>query len=166
MIMAYKYKKKAQAWSTDLMLAMVAFGIIVVIFYSVIASNDNKEIDTLQNDAKHLSNMIKNSGDSTLNNLIQNNELQDERILYIINDMCENIDNKDDEQGAIDYYNELKSRMNLNSDFCIYFGDRNKKAVLIKATKGDCSQKCFAGIGNPNFNITNGIRCGLPTPCN
>jgi len=156
---------KAQAWSTDLMLAMVAFGIIAVIFYAVVSTNDANDITTLQDDAEYISTIIKAPGDTMINNIIRNNNIDPERLQGIINEMASNINDFESLDEGEKYYKHLKAKLNIDSDFCIYMEDKNDRLVIHRSTN-TIPPKCFGGIGSPEYFVLKSpvreIRCGMP----
>ena len=55
-------------------------------------------------------------------------------------------------------YQELKARMGISSDFCIYLVDENGNLEYINGSNID-SDGTIVGLGSPKVTI-NGVRCG------
>ena len=105
--------KKSQAWSMDIMLAIVIFIGTILIFYSVLTRNTGSSEDELKEDAIRL--------EETLNitqNISQIEELLNEK------------------------YPELKKELRIDSDFCIFLEDEEGNIIYLRqGTAGVGSDK-------------------------
>ena len=123
---------KAQAWSVDIILAVIIFMGVFFIFYTIFSNDSTEKARNLQQEA---STAIKqfSSGENALR-IINNNEVNLTKIGELKNLS----------------YHELKSRLRMEGDFCIYFEDEKGNIVLINNS--------YKGIGASNINISG-------TPC-
>lgn len=123
---------KSQVWSVDIILAVVVFMGIFFTFYAIINSDSSENARNLQQDAATIIKQVS-SGQGSLK-IISNNEVNVSKISELKNLS----------------YSELKSRLRVEGDFCIYFEDENGNIVLINNS--------YRGVGSSNINISG-------TPC-
>ncbi len=125
-------KSKAQTWSVDVILAVIIFMGAFFIFYALLYGNSNTEAGSLKEDASIVIKQVS-SGDSSLK-ILNKNEL--------------NISKANELKNLS--YEELKQRLRVEGDFCIYIEDENGNLVLINNS--------YKGIGSSSINISG-------TPC-
>lgn len=116
----------------DIALAVIVFMAAFFIVYSLLNANPNAKVSSLKQEA---SNIIKQigSGDALIR-IIDNNEINISRANELKNLS----------------YDELKRRLGIESDFCIYFEDDRGYIVIINNS--------YKGIGAPSINLSG-------TPC-
>lgn len=124
--------QKAQSWSIDIALGVIVFMAAFFIVYSLLNANPNTKASNLNKEASIIMKQIA-SGEALIR-LIDNNEV--------------NISKANEMKNLS--YNELKRRLRIESDFCIYFEDDNGYIIIINNS--------YKGIGAPNINLSG-------TPC-
>ncbi|MBI2659226.1 hypothetical protein HYX05_03975 [Candidatus Woesearchaeota archaeon] len=124
--------KKSQSWSIDIALGVIVFMAAFFVVYSLLNTNPNAKASRLNEEASII---IKQVGsENALIRIIDNNEVN----ISKVNEL-KNIS-----------YNELKRRLRIESDFCIYFEDDKGYIVIINNS--------YKGIGSPSINLSG-------TPC-
>ena len=120
--------KKAQSWSVDIALGVIVFMAAFFIFYSLLNANPNAKASNLKEEASIITKQF-DSGDASIR-IIDNNEVNTSKVNEL-----KNIS-----------YNELKRRLRIESDFCIYFEDDKGYIAIINNS--------YRGIGAPNINLS------------
>ena len=123
---------KAQSWSVDIMLAAVIFMSSFFIFYALFSENSNTKVSNLRDDASTVIKQVSTADNSL--RIINSNEVNVSKIQELKNLS----------------YDELKRRLRIEGDFCIYFEDEKGNIVLINNS--------YKGVGTQNINISG-------TPC-
>ena len=124
--------KKSQSLSIDIALGVIIFMAAFFIFYTLLNANPNTKTSNLKEEASIIVKEIA-SGDSPLG-IVDGNEI--------------NISKLGDLKNLS--YDELKRRLRIEGDFCIYLEDEKGNLVLINNS--------YRGIGSPNINLSG-------TPC-
>ena len=125
-------KRKSQSWSLDVILGVVVFFVALFIFYGVINASAPSKKDRLREDASLLSKLLTTDGSDV--GIIVKNELNESKFISLKNVS----------------YAELKSRVKIESDFCVYLEDDEGKVVPVNFT--------YRGLGSGTINVT-GIPC-------
>ena len=125
-------KPKAQSWSIDIALGVIVFMAALFIFYSLLNSNTGAKASNLKEQA---SLVIRQIG-------------SEESPLSIVEDKEINLSRLNELKNLS--YDELKRRLRIEGDFCIYIEDENGNIVLINNS--------YKGIGSPDINLSG-------TPC-
>ena len=125
-------KLKAQSWSIDITLGVVIFIAAFFVFYALLNANPDAKARNLQEEASLI---IKQVG-------------SEEAPLRIV-------DNKEINVSRINglksiSYEELKRKLRIEGDFCIYMEDEKGNLVLINNS--------YKGVGSPDINLSG-------TPC-
>ena len=102
------------------------------IFYGLLSANPNNIITNLREQASGVIKQV--ASDESIIRVVDNYEINESKLNELKNLS----------------YNELKSRLRVDGDFCIYFEDDRGYIVLINNT--------YRGIGAPSINISG-------TPC-
>ena len=123
---------KAQTWSADIVLAIVIFMGTFLIFYAIVYQNPNANIKNLKAEASTIIKQVS-AGDSELR-ILNKNDINISKINELKNLT----------------YDDLKQRLRVEGDFCIYIEDGTGNIVLINNS--------YKGIGSSNINIS-GIPC-------
>ena len=127
-----KINPKAQTWSVDIILAVIVFMGAFFIFYTLLYGNSSTKAGNLNEEASIVIKQVS-SGDSSLR-ILNKNEIN----ITKINEL-KNLS-----------YDELKQRLRVEGDFCIYVEDENGNIVLLNNS--------YKGIGSSSINISG-------TPC-
>ncbi|MBS3105037.1 hypothetical protein J4234_02160 [Candidatus Woesearchaeota archaeon] len=131
-ILPINANSKSQSWSIDIALGVVVFMAAFFIVYSLLNSNPNEKASNLEEEASIIIKQV-GSEDSQIR-IIDHNEV--------------NISKANELKNLS--YNELKRRLRIESDFCIYFEDDKGYLVIINNS--------YKGIGAPIINLSG-------TPC-
>ena len=125
-------KLKAQSWSIDIILAVIIFIGTFFVFYTLLNINPNVKASALKEEASIVIRQVA-SGDTSIR-IVDNNELN----ITKLNEL-KNLS-----------YDELKRRLRIEGDFCIYIEDEKGNLMLINNS--------YKGIGSPIINLSG-------TPC-
>ena len=120
--------KKSQSWSVDIALGVIVFMAAFFIFYSLLSTNPNTKASNLKEEASIIIKQF-GSGDASIR-IIDNNEVNTSKVNEL-----KNIS-----------YDELKRRLRIESDFCIYFEDDKGYIMIINNS--------YRGVGAPNINLS------------
>ncbi|MBI2140820.1 hypothetical protein HYU16_00185 [Candidatus Woesearchaeota archaeon] len=122
--------KKAQTWSTDAIVGVVLFFIAVVLLYYLTGPiSENRQTAKLQADADKLPSILGTSQNLT-GTFIDGAKVDVGKLATASNASYEN----------------LKSLLGIESEFCIYFEDEKGNIVPMQGDR--------AGIGSPLVNIS------------
>ena len=123
------YMKKGQTWSTDAVVAVVIFILAaMVMFYLIGPAAKDRSSDKLQADAKQLPGVLSANQNLTII-FVQGTKVDELKLAQIL---------------TLSYEN-LKSLLGIQSDFCIYFED-DKGNIVPAGNK--------MGIGSPLVNFS------------
>ena len=122
-------KSKAQSWAVDITIATVVFVGAFFLFYALLYTNTNTQAEDLQKDAALIIRQV-----ATSLKIIHNNEVNVSRLNEIKNLS----------------YDELKTVLRTEGDFCIYFEDEKGNIILINNS--------YRAVGAPIINLS-GIPC-------
>lgn len=125
-------KSKAQSWSIDVTLGVIIFIAAFFIFYSLLNANPNAKAGNLKEEASIIVKQV--TSEDSLVRVIDGNEIN----ITKLNEL-KNLS-----------YDELKRRLRVESDFCLYFEDEKGYIVLINNS--------YKGIGAQAINLSG-------TPC-
>lgn len=125
--------RKSQTWSADIILAIVVFLGAFFMFYYFVGSNPTAEANALKQEASVV--IIQATTKNGTINILDNNTVSV---------------NKFSDLKKIDY-DELKSRLRIDGDFCLYLEDEKGNLVLVGNT--------YKGLGSKGISIAG-------TPCN
>lgn len=123
---------KAQSWSIDITLGVIIFIAAFFVFYSLLNASPDAKAKNLQEEASSVIKQVA-SEEAPLR-IVDNKEINISRLNELKNLS----------------YEELKRRLRLEGDFCIYMEDEKGNLVLINNS--------YKGIGSPNINLSG-------TPC-
>ena len=124
--------RKSQAWSIDVILAVVIFISAFFVYYVLVSSNPAGKAAPLKDDAVSIIKQV--SSDSSGLRVVDNRELNESRLGGL-----KNLN-----------YDELKSMFRTEGDFCIYIEDGQGNIVLINNS--------YRAIGSSNINLS-GVPC-------
>ena len=125
-------KLKAQSWSIDITLGVIIFIAAFFVFYALLNANPDAKARNLQEEASLVIKQI-GSEEAPLR-IVDNKEINVSRINEL-----KNIS-----------YEELKRKLRVEGDFCIYMEDEKGNLVLINNS--------YKGVGSPDINLSG-------TPC-
>jgi len=123
---------KAQSWSVDITLGVIVFITAFFIFYSLLNANPSSKTSNLKEDASLVIKQI--ASDEAPLRIIDGNEINVSRLNELKNLS----------------YEELKRRLRIEGDFCIYLENDKGDLVLINSS--------YKGVGSPDINLSG-------TPC-
>lgn len=114
--------KKSQAWSMDIMMAFVIFVGTIFVFYSIINNRQTVTNDELKDDASRvLENLNITQDISQIDELLKEDYLELKRRLRIKNDFC--IYLEDEEGNIININPDDEDQLGIGSGK-IYIGDK------------------------------------------
>jgi len=125
-------KGKGQVWSTDVIIGIVIFISVIALFYSLLSDKGEDKEALLKANAERV--LLKLSTDPELKVIEEGNEIN----ITKLGDLT-NLD-----------YEELKKKLGVQGDVCLYLEDENGRVVPINGK---------TGIGSPKLNIS-GKPCG------
>lgn len=132
-------KIKAQAWSMDVTLAVIIFIAAFFVIYGIITSKAPGDISELQAEAEKISKEATSENSSL--SLMTNEVLNETKIQELLG--------KD--------YSEIKRKLRLERDFCIYFEDEEGNLIIIQNTEDP--DKFLVGVGSPDITVVQ-KKCG------
>lgn len=124
---------KAQSWSIDITLGVFVFIAAIFIFYALLNANQNTKANTLKEEASTVIKQVA-SEDAPVS-IVNNREVNAAKLKELKNLQTEN-------------YDELKRKLRIDGDFCIYMEDENGNIVLIQDESGG-----YKGIGSPGIDL-------------
>lgn len=125
-------KLKAQSWSIDIALGVVIFIGAFFIFYALLNENSSTKASKLKEEATFVIKQAIVEGGAVV--MVNNNEINVSKVNELKNLS----------------YDELKRRLRIESDFCIYFEDEKGYIILINNS--------YKGVGASSINLSG-------TPC-
>lgn len=121
-------QRKSQTWSVDIALAIVVFLGAFFIFYYFLGSNPSTQANILKQEAAVV--ITQATSENGAINILDNNSVSIAKV---------------SELKKVSY-DELKSRLRIDGDFCLYLEDEKGNIVLIGNTyKGLGSEKIMLG---------------------
>ena len=124
--------RKSQAWSVDVILAVVIFMGSFFIYYALANSSPDSEVAGLKADANSVIKQVSNEGNTL--SVVSQQEINITKIGEL-----KNLN-----------YDDLKSQLRVDGDFCIYIEDEKGNLVMINES--------YRGVGSQNINIS-GVPC-------
>ena len=124
--------RKSQAWSVDVILAVVIFMGSFFIYYALANSGPDSEVAGLKADANSVIKQVSNEGNTL--SVVSQQEINITKIGEL-----KNLN-----------YDDLKSQLRVEGYFCIYIEDEKGNLVMINES--------YRGVGSPNINIS-GVPC-------
>lgn len=125
-------RRKSQAWSVDVILAVVIFMGAFFLYYAIANSSSSSDVTALKADASSVIKQVSNEGDPL--SIVSKQEINITKVSEL-KDMN---------------YDELKSQFRVEGNFCIYIEDEKGNLVLINDS--------YRGVGSENINIS-GVPC-------
>lgn len=120
--------KKSQAWSLDIILAVILFAGSFFLIYFLLKPQGESSIDILSREAELVS--IQFLTESSLFNLTVDGKLNETKLQQLIGD-----------------YSNIKSKIKVKGDFCIYLEDQNGNIIYLANN--------VTGIGSSKISIGN-----------
>jgi len=125
--------RKSQAWSADVMIAAVVFLLgVIIFFYIITVSTENKKIEELSREADTISNII----------VVSEGETADDCSFVVGSRVDEG------KLAACSNYDQLKTALGARNDFCIHFEDKDGNIIDID------EDPVTVGIGSPGLVFT------------
>nr|MCK4929471.1 hypothetical protein [Nanoarchaeota archaeon] len=136
---SYRRKKeemgRGQVWSVDVLLAVIIFVSVILIFYVTMTSEQKPGLKDLEIEAKDLKIELEKNYEL---GFIEAEEVNETKFGEFINLTKEN-------------YSEVKKKLGVKGDFCIFYEDNEGNIILIGNK---------TGIGNSSVIYIAGIPCG------
>ncbi|MBU0665735.1 MAG: hypothetical protein ABIC91_02135 [Nanoarchaeota archaeon] len=126
-----KKNSRAQAWSMDLVMAVVVFMLLIAIFYSVLSRDKESKAEDFSEKSDLVAERLF---EDTNIGLINNGELDGATFLQL----------------AQEDYEELKAQYGITGEFCIFLEDAQGNLIIVHNV---------TGIGNSEFEISD-LPCG------
>ena len=124
--------RNSQAWSLDVMLAVIIFIGTVFFFYAILDTTQGTKAEELQDEASKVLTGIS-SEDSGVG-IMDGNKINTTKL-----------------EDLLGNYSSIKSKLKVENDFCIYFEDEDGNILYINATT--------TGLGSGIINVSD-IPCG------
>ena len=124
--------RNSQAWSLDVMLAVIIFIGTVFFFYAILDTTQGTKAEELQDEASKVLTGIS-SEDSGVG-IMDGNKINTTKLEELLGN-----------------YSSIKSKLKVENDFCIYFEDEDGNILYINATT--------TGLGSGIINVSD-IPCG------
>ena len=126
----------SQAFSMDIMLAIIIFIGTVFFFYAILNTTQGSKSDELQNEAsKVLTGILSKDSGVGITDGTKINTTKLEQLLG--------------------NYSGIKSKLKVKNEFCIYFEDESGNIIYVNISQN----KNYTGIGSEIINVSN-IPCG------
>ena len=140
-IIKFSKYRKAQAWSVDLIMAMLVFVLIIVVFYTLIGGERDSKIVDYSDKADLIAERLFAEG------LVNpdTGEFNEDVFLKL----------------AEEDYDGLKDRLGIIGDFCLFI-ETNENPSRVKFIINESGQG-WSSIGSPDLNITD-FQCGSKWP--
>ena len=130
--MNLKKRKKSQAWSFDVMIAVIVFLGVFFIFYSLLKSPAEDTVDALKNCAELIAGELPS--ESSAINIIEGGEINETKLQDLVDEA----------------YLTLKQKVRAGCDFCIHLEDQMGNVIYVRST----IDENVTGIGTPNVKLT------------
>jgi len=127
--------KTSQAFSMDIMIAIVIFIGTAFVFYSIFSENQESKVEDLKEDAsKVLKNIVSEDSGVGIVNGVEVNVTKLENLLGM-------------------EYSDIKKKIRINNEFCIFLEDGDGNVIYITTNPDQ------PGVGSDKINISD-IPCG------
>lgn len=124
---------KSQAFSMDIMIAVIIFMGTIFIFYSIISGGEESKIDELEDDAS----------------IVMENIATEDSAVRITEGIA--IDEEKLEELLGMDYSEIKKKLRVENDFCIFLEDGEGNIIYLEAGQ--------PGIGSDKIKVSD-VPCG------
>ena len=129
---SFGFSRESQSWSIDIILGVIVFMAAFFVFYALLNADQGSKAGSLKKEASIIIKQV--TSDGSLVRIIDGNEINVSRLNELKNLS----------------YEELKGRLKIEGDFCIYMEDENGYVILINNS--------YKGIGAATINLSG-------TPC-
>jgi hypothetical protein len=131
----------------DLVIAVVVFGFIAVIFYSLLMVQQKPSVDELRNNAQTIQQRLA-AGQSGCGPLSENQTITSEQLACLYNKTP----------------SELRQLLNVKGNFCIYLEDSDGTVFVVANDTVNLANAHYkTGVGDPGLKVA-GIACGAVIP--
>lgn len=137
---------KGQVWSLDLVIGMLVFLLAVGTIYSFLNVRTGKDPTPLRIESEVVATALTTGTDDPGLKVADQNQLDMNRLGTLAAEAEVN-------------YTQLKRRLGIDHDFCIYLQDEEGNLIYVKDTSGNT----YAGIGSRTgeLNLTDDTPCGI-----
>jgi hypothetical protein len=126
---------KAQAWSIDLIIAVVIFILVITIFYTLLVREPKTDVKSLQKEARTIANKISDPNSDSPCSFLNGKDIDANKMKECFNTTP---------------YKTFKEQNNLENKFCIFMVDQNGRVITVDGKMG---------YGYPELNVS-GTMCG------
>jgi hypothetical protein len=130
----------------DLVIAVVVFGFIAVIFYSLLMIQQKPSVDDLRDRAQTIQSRIA-AGQTGCGPITENQTVTSDQLECLFNKTP----------------TELRQALNVQGSFCIYLEDADGTVYVVSANRSDSAAKVRTSVGDPAL-IVAGQNCGELSP--
>jgi len=123
-------KKKSQAWSFDVILAVIIFVGAFFVFYALTKPQVEKSADTLRSDAELIAKELLS--ESSPLNILDGSTIDEAKLQQLLSED----------------YPALKSQVRVEGNFCIYLEDQDGNVIYISR------EPDVTGVGSPTMSIS------------
>ena len=124
-------KIKAQAWSMDIILAVVIFIVAFFAIYNIVGNKAQSNVHDLNQEAERISKEATSENSSL--SMVNEDVLNETKILSLLGN-----------------YSEIKEKIRVDNEFCIYFEDEEGNLIIFNSS----SYQNISGIGSSEINIS------------
>ena len=133
-----RMSRKAQSWSTDLILGVVVFLLIITIFYTFGNKDKGTKTEQLQQEGEQIAAKLDTETGAQGYPVIKNGVIDDNQIVKLYNTT----------------YDQMLSDLELSGKFCIFIEDQDGKVIVLDNK---------TGAGNTELTVA-GTSCGQNVP--
>lgn len=130
--------RKGQVWSIDVLLAVVIFVSVILIFYVTMVPKQKPQMKDLEAESEGLKLELEKNYDI---GFLVNDQVNDTRFRAFVHNATTN-------------YTDLKKKLGVKGEFCLFFEDSEGNIVPIDNTTAS-----LVGVGNSSIIIA-GDNCG------
>ncbi len=133
-------RKRGQSWSMDLVIAVVVFGFIAVIFYSLLMIQQKPSVDELRDRAQTIQERLA-AGNAGCGAITENQTITQDQLQCLYGKSGD----------------ELRQLLNVQGNFCIYIEDANNTVLVVRNSTTPLVY--MTGVGDSAL-IVAGTNCG------
>lgn len=138
--------RKAQIASSDIVVALVIFVIAAAVLMSFLIGRNSGGLDSLDQDSDLLINDLVTSDVNNENDVAvaAGGTLNEGDLTELIEKMTETGDD-------VDFYQELKSELGIQGDYCIHFEDEDGNIIYLHELVGESAADPFINGTDPSL---------------
>ncbi len=133
-----KKRRLGQTWSIDIIIAVIIFVLIISVFYAILSSRSESTVTDLRAESQTVSAKLRDESVNSATGIMVDGVIQEDKL----KELCQLS------------YEEVKRKLGIEDEFCIYIEDQEGNIVPIP-----CGGTEKAGIGSDNINISPDYYC-------